>query len=204
MSPRALLFAALLALPATAHAADPVDPAPEAAAPPPAPAADLRWYGWQPLIVDATSIAMMVGGGFVGGSGTMPLEVFGGAGYLLGAPIIHDAQGQLGRAGTSLALRVLVPAASAVAGVLIGWAAFPNGTESGGGDSYFTIDKSVYQAAGGFIGFGVGVLTAVVVDDVLLAKKRVPPPLLPDASPTIEPRLAATRDGATFGVGGTF
>jgi hypothetical protein len=203
MPNRALLVAALLTIPATVHAADRADPATEGTTPPAAAAAP-RWYGWQPLIVDASSIAMMVGGGFVGGSGTMPLEFLGGTGYLLGAPIIHDAHGQFGRAGTSLALRVLLPAASTIVGVLVAWAAFPNGTHSGGGDSYSSVDKSVYQAAGGFIGFGLGALTAVFVDDLSLAKERVPTPLLPDSRPTIGPRLGATRGGATFGVGGTF
>ncbi len=155
-------------------------------------------------MVDLGSIATMVGGGFVHGAGTAPIEIVGGAGCLLGAPLIHLAHDNPEKAGTSLALRTLVPVVAAVFGVLIAWAAFPNGTQTQSGDTVSAVDKSVYQAAGGFIGFGAGAIAGMVIDDVLVAKEEVPPPVPPDSHPTIEPRVAGVRGGATFGIGGTF
>jgi hypothetical protein len=207
MRQRALLLAALLALPlalpSTSRAAESTEPATEVSSAPAAEAPQ-RWYGWQPLMVDVGSIATMVGGGFVRGAGTGPIEILGGAGCLLGAPLIHLGHEHPGKAGTSLALRTLVPAAGALLGVLIAWAAFPNGTETGSGDSVGIVDKSVYQAAGGFLGFGAGAIVGMVVDDVVVAREKAPPPVHPDSHPTIEPRVAGVRGGATFGIGGTF
>ena len=199
MRQRALLIAGLLAVTSTARAAEPIEPAPA----PPAPIAaeaPQRWYGWQPLMVDVSSIATMVGGGFVRGAATAPIEIVGGAGYLFGAPLIHLAHGHGESVGRSLALRALVPGAAALLGVLIAWAAFPNGTERG----HVDIDKSVYQAEGGFIGFGAGAIAGMIIDDALVAKEKAPLPANPDSGPTIAPRVAGVRGGATFGVGGTF
>jgi hypothetical protein len=207
-----LLAAALLAplaLPSSARAAEPTAPAAEVPSAPPPPAAEApqRWYGWQPLMVDVGSIATMVGGGFVRGAGVAPIEILGGAGYLFGAPLIHFAHNQSGKAGESIALRTLVPVVSTLFGVLIATAAFPNGTQTGSGDSFGSVDKSVYQAYGGFIGFGVGAVAGMVIDDVVVAKETAPPRAQPDVrpiQPRIEPRIAGVRGGATFGVGGTF
>lgn len=204
MRQRALPIAALLALPSTALAAEPTGPTAEVSSAQMAAEAPQRWYGWQPLMVDLGSIATMVGGGFVRGAGTAPIEIVGGGGYLLGAPLIHLAHDHPGSAGTSLALRTLLPGAAALIGVLIAWAAFPNGTQTQSGDSHGAVDKSVYQAAGGFIGFGAGAIAGMVVDDAIVAKEKAPPPVPPDSHPTIEPRVAGVRGGATFGIGGTF
>lgn len=207
MQQRRLIIAALLgslALPATARAAEPTAPAEEsspAATPTPA---SVRWYGWQPLVVDLGSIATKVGGGFVRGAGTAPIEIVGGAGYVLGAPLIHLAHGQADKAGVSIALRTLVPGVGALVGVLLASIAFPNGTVSQSGDSVSAVDKSVYQALGGFIGFGAGAVAGIVVDDVVVAKEKAAPPAPPDSHPTIEPRVVGVRGGATFGIGGTF
>jgi hypothetical protein len=202
--PIAAFLALPLALPSTARAAEPTEAAAELSSAPMASEAPQRWYGWQPLMVDLSSIATMVSGGFVRGAGAAPMEIVGGAGYLFGAPLIHLAHDQPGNAGTSLALRTLVPGAAALLGVLIAWAAFPNGTQTQSGDSYGVVDKSVYQAAGGFIGFGAGAIVGMVIDDAIVAKEKAPPPVHPDSRPTIEPRVAGVRGGATFGIGGTF
>ena len=208
MRQRALLIAALLtlplALPSTARAAEPTGPATEVSSAPVAAEVPQRWYGWQPLMVDLGSIATMVGGGFVRGAGAAPIEIVGGAGCLLGAPLIHLGHDQPGKAGTSLALRILVPAASAFVGVLIAWAAFPNGTSTYSGDYVSSVDKSVYQAAGGFLGFGVGAIAGMVIDDAVVSREKALPRAHPDSHPTIEPRVAGVRGGATFGIGGTF
>jgi hypothetical protein len=208
MRRRAFLIAASLAFPLaltlTARAAEPIGAAPEVSVVPMGAAVPERWYGWQSLMVDLSSVATMAGGAFVRGAGTAPIEIVGAAGYLLGAPLVHIAHDQGGNVGTSLALRTAVPGVAALLGVLIAWAAFPHGTETGVGDHYVGIDKSVYQAEGGFIGFGAGAIAAIVVDDAIIAKEKVPPPVDSGSHLTIEPRVAGVRGGATFGIGGTF
>jgi len=208
MRQRALLIAASLAfplaLPSTVRAAEPTGTATEVSSAPMAAEAPQRWYGWQLLMADLSSVATMVGGGFVRGTWTAPIEIVGGGGYLLGAPMLHLAHDHPGKVGTSLALRTLVPGAATLVGVLIASAAFPNGTHTGSGDSQSGVDKSVYQAAGGFLGFGVGAIVGMVIDDAIVAKEEAPPPVDSDSHPTIEPRVTGVRGGATFGIGGTF
>jgi hypothetical protein len=208
MPQRALFVGCLLALPlglpSTARAAEPTAPAIVLPSAPIAADAPQRWYGWQPLMVDLSSIATMVGGGFVRGAASAPIEIVGGAGFVFGAPLIHLAHGHAEKAGTSLALRTVVPGVAALIGVLIGWAAFPNGTHNQSGDTFSGVDKSVYQAEGGFIGFGAGAIAGMIIDDALVAKENAPSRLHLDSRPTVEPRVAGVRGGATLGIGGTF
>jgi hypothetical protein len=189
-----LLLVAVVSLascsPSLARADEPAA-APFAASP--ASTGHESWYGWQPLLVDAASIASMVGGGFAQGAAGDTAIVFGSAGVVLGAPMIHLGHGHTGKAATSLALRILLPLGATLTGALVGDLAAPRASSPGTG---------WYEAMGGFAGLLSGGALAIGIDDVVLSREAVAPPA--ERHPTIEPRISSVRGGATFGVGGTF
>jgi hypothetical protein len=69
--------------------------------------ADGNWYGWQIVLVDAGTIGL----GIAAKSGAI-----GGAGYLLGGPIVHLAHGDYVEAGVDLGLRAALPLGGAIVG----------------------------------------------------------------------------------------
>jgi hypothetical protein len=87
---------------------------------PPADVADSgesksRWYGWQTLIVDGSTLALM----FVAVSSESAGSTFaaiGSTAYFLGAPIVHLAHGNPGRGGLSLLSRIGLPLTGALVG----------------------------------------------------------------------------------------
>ena len=78
---------------------------------------DSRWYGWQPMISDGASAALITGGveGFVDYN---PLFAIGLGTYLLGAPTIHFAHGQFLQGSASFGLRLGLP----LVGLGVAWA----------------------------------------------------------------------------------
>ncbi len=178
--------AALLCAPSRAHADTqgtpnqppemlaPVEPPPAAAAPatpPPSQAQpvptyaryqqrrrheDTRWYGWQNLIVD--------GGVIVGGLALSAATAEAGGvvlvtGYFFGGPIVHWSHGQVGRGFASLGIRVAAPLLFAG----LGYAVFQR--DGSGAD--------LRGLAGAILGFGLGVVSAIVVDAAALAYEKV-------------------------------
>jgi hypothetical protein len=198
-----LSLASLSLSPSVAQADEPsASPSPPLSEPAPAGApVDRRWYGWQPLMVDAGSIATMIGGGFARGPASGPIEILGAAGALLGSPLIHLGHEHLGKAGASLALRVLLPTAGMFTGLLIGMAAAPQNPNGDLGTGIARADVALF---GGVVGAMSGGLAAIVIDDGVLAREDVRPAPPPDSRPTFEPRISSVRGGATVGVGGTF
>lgn len=114
-----------------------------AATPPAASPGHESWYGWQPLLVDAASIASMVGGGFAQGVAGDTAIVSGSAGVVFGSPLIHLGHGHAGKAAASLALRVFLPLGATLTGALIGDLAAPRPSANGTG---------WYEFMGGFAG----------------------------------------------------
>ncbi len=94
-----------------------------------------RWYGWQTALVDVGSVA------------TMPI-VIGVGGYLFGAPIVHAHNDNPEAAGTSLALRLVLPVLGGVVG------------------GHLADD---HEAAGRVGGVVSGALAAMVIDMLLLS-----------------------------------
>lgn len=133
-----------------------------------------EWYGWETLICDGASIV------------TAPILV-GIGGYLVCAPIVHAANGQGLKALASLGLRVGGPVVFAIAGGLI---------EAGATDC-----RSYCGLGGGIVGFGVGIVTAMVIDSAVLARKDV---VKKTEKPTIVPTGNARADRLEFGIAGTF
>jgi hypothetical protein len=148
----------------TAGTTSPASPPPP---PPPSPAThEDRWYGWQPLIADGASTALLVAGTvFVvraAASDTSASSVvllapvsLGVLGYLFAAPTIHWAHGRVGTGFASLALRALAPLAGVGMGALVQGVAGHDNT------------------SGGIVGGLVGATAAIVVDDAVLARETV-------------------------------
>jgi hypothetical protein len=143
-----------------------------------------RWYGWQTLLVDGASALA-----------TPVAPPLGLGGYLLGAPIVHLANGHIGIAGLDLLLRVGLPAGGAMLACL--------------GDRC----RGDFGGLGVAIGLGFGALGAIVIDGAVLAREETShPPNADDASRrpparafSFAPGAAPRREGGIdVGVTGMF
>lgn len=161
-------------------------PAPAAARPEASQPAreETRWYGWQTLIADGVSIAIL-----------FPVPPAGLAGYALGGPIIHAAHGRWGVTFASLAMRVLTPPLGAIIGAGLDTKSCNNG-------DFICIPTGL--VVGLFIGAGV----AIAVDAAFLSNETVKEePAAPKKSarrPFVVPVLAPRPGGADVGVVGRF
>ena len=163
--------------------------APPAAAPSEPPSTS-SWYGWQIVLLDAGAV-VVVAASDSSGRGTSTALVLGGVGiYALGGPVTHVLHGQKLRGAASLGLRVGAPL---LGGLL--------GAGAGGGPCVDTDAKNSCAAAGvyGALGAAVGALTAMVIDDGVLAYDDRATP-----TSTIQPFGSASRDGVRLGASGTF
>lgn len=174
--------------------------APPAPCPPPAPVAKPKraepppqtvWYGWQTILADAGAVTLAVSSGLLEENKGAPLAAGLGV-YLLGAPLIHAVNGQLGKGAGSFGLRLGAPIAGTVGGLALGVATCPadDGLNNG---PYCQIGLA---ALGGL----AGIITASVVDAAVLAKKEVRPARALSIAPSVVP----SRQGTTFGLAGTF
>ena len=169
--------------------------------PPPYSAAPVReeskWYGWQNLTVDGATVVSTIA--VAPASGSAAATVFW-SGYLLGGPIVHWANGQVGKGFASLGIRVGAPLTLGVAGALIG----STGGTSGDWDEF----------GGAYLGAAIGLLagyaTAVALDAALLARKTVK--VTPEAEQRSRNKLKWSPSAGydpkqrsfSVGVGGTF
>lgn len=153
------------------------------------------WYGWQTLTSLGVSSTFMVVS-FAGPSSaafTMPLAL-GGA--VLGGPIVHWANGNVGKGFISLGMNV----GAGVAGTLIGAGLCRAACRNLGGWE---------PLVGGVIGAGVGVVVSNIVDASVLAYGRRRVRLDEAATPTrpaiaLLPTLDIQQGRASAGVMGTF
>ena len=165
---------------------------------------DTRWYGWQTLISDGTSLLLVpLLGTRIASGETVAYVAVGG--YLLGAPVVHLAHGRPGMAAASLGLRVVMPLAGALVGA---------GLERCRGD--------LCGLGGALVGGALGVISATVIDAAALTHETVadedeprdarttstgrsathaPAPKSVAVTPAIGPRSGG---GFDVGVGGTF
>src|SRR6185436_7990319 len=162
----AALVAAVAVLACARNAAAADEPAPAAA--------ETSWYGWQTLLSDAGviglwSLAAAVDDAKYGSGGarqsyevgSTALVALGFATYGLGAPAIHLAHGREGTALRSLALRLGLPVAGALVGVMIG---------SGTCDPESEVPCPVVA---GVVGGALGGVAAAIVDGAVLAREPV-------------------------------
>lgn len=162
--------------------------------PPPPPAAT-KWYGYQIMLSDAVSIALLFSGG-PGPAGALTV-------YAASPPIIHVVNGRYGLAVASPLLRLVLP----VVGGLVG----------AGGESCQP-DESFCKLGGFVVGAGIGAAVAMIVDWSLAWTPVAAAPSSPSQTdpeqhakpartPTITFTSAAvvpTNDGARLVLGGRF
>jgi hypothetical protein len=157
-----------------------------------------RWYGWQTLITDGTSIAMLVGGAGTKEPGTW--IALSGLTYALGGPIVHWAHGNGGKGAASLGLRLGLP-------VGLGFVGYGLGSAMSGGSGY----GGAIMAG---LGFVLGFPAAIAIDSAALAREDVEDDEGADgAQAKVEPKrpafqmapdLQTSHTGAQVGVRGTF
>ena len=120
-----------------------------------------EWYGWQIMLADTgvagtialASVTPSPGGGLLGATALV--------GYSVDGPLIHEAHHQNRKIGASIVLRLVLP----VVGMGIGLAVAASNPVKDP-DAFFA--NWAWFWIGGAIGFGGGMLTASVVDSVVL------------------------------------
>lgn len=137
------------------------------------------------LAADGLAALALVGGVVVQSERAVGLSL---ATYLLGAPIVHFAHGELWRGVGSGALRIGSPMVLGLTGFMLG----------GGGSKHGNLVPSAVLGGLGLVG---GVLAASVLDAALLANHEVKREV--DVV-RIVPQVNVTAAGAEAGVAGTF
>lgn len=146
----------------------------------------MRWYGWQPLIIDASAgAALLIASQTVDADGRdLPLApigwmffTVGAGGFVLGAPVAHAVHGHWATGGASLALRLGLPGLA------------------------FALARATEAEDEATLGVvALGMLTASVLDITLLSWERAP-----KRSLSLTPVVAwdGARSG-TLGLAGKF
>ena len=154
------------------------------------------WYGYQPLIADAISISLFLGGA---ASTTDGVTTAGYLGFILGTPIIHMAHGNIGKGFGSLGLRVGVPLTAAAIGAISGLII---ASRSG--------DRDEAAGTGAIIGASIGVAGCVVIDAAgfaytkELVEERAVTTARPRPTFTLAPSVDVRKDRAAIGIVGQF
>jgi hypothetical protein len=120
-----------------------------------------RWYGWQTLLADAASVALIVGGA---SAESGELALVGVGGLWLAAPTVHFSHRNVGRGLLSLGARFAFP----ITGAAIGAAAEDCGASDG--------ELDLCPLGGILAGGLLGLVTAVIVDASVLAHEPDPEP----------------------------
>ncbi|MBP8805076.1 MAG: hypothetical protein KBG48_01780 [Kofleriaceae bacterium] len=182
--------------PAPESASEPVPGAPVISTDgPPATASaameSVRYSTWT-LVADGASLALVIGGGAVGNGVVMSVGFAGGA---LGAPVIHVARGNFGRAAISAALRQGL----FWGGVLIGAQVSDGDCGDSDGDFAICTDGLAGALVGGLLGYGA----AAVIDAAALAVERRPARSA-SAALAVHPRISITGERVQLGLAGQF
>lgn len=154
----------------------------------------VRYSTWT-LVADGASVALVIGGGIVGGFVGVGAVGFGVAGGALGAPVIHVARGNFGRAAMSVALRQGLFWGGALIGGLV------SDGDCGDSDGDFAICTDGLDGAlvGGLLGYGA----AVVIDAAAIAVERRPARSA-SAALAVHPRISITGERVQLGLAGQF
>jgi len=147
----------------------------------PSPTPASTWYGWQTLVLDGFTGALVLASGSWE-SGLLASSVT----LALGAPLIHVAHGEGVNAGASFVLRVTLPFMGVLAGVLADSQAC----------SKPHVDGGTCIPPGAIVGGLAGIVAASALDAAVLGR--------PHARPTVAPAATALHRGATVGLAGTF
>jgi hypothetical protein len=153
-----------------------------------------RWYGWQTLVADGSSLVVMIVGAATQNAG---VGVVGVLGYAFVPPIIHWTHGNIGTGFGSMAIRVVGPFVTAAMGYVL----------AGGTRRDSSGASSENADAGTAIGFVVGFFGAMAIDASVLAYERAPASKEASAAKrwyALTPSVDVRKDRASLGLGGTF
>jgi len=150
------------------------------------------WYGWQLMIADVTSFALL-----------FPTSGATAITYLVVPPLIHAAHGQGWRAGTSIGLRLGVP----LVAMLVA-ASASSGSCTNDSDELCALGPAAF-------GLLVGVIVAAAIDDAAVAwevsddpaSRSDPAETRPPSKPpglSLSVGLLPYRQGAGLGLAGRF
>lgn len=146
------------------------------------PDEEIEDYRWEIVAADAVSLALLLKGGRDG-------STVGALTYVLVPPILHLSEDRAGRAAASLVLRLGLPIAGALTGASLGGRGCHSEDDCD--------DEGAFVLA--FLGFGAGLLSAMVVDTAFIAR-----PIHKHSSVTWAPHVAVTRQQVRLGVAGRF
>jgi hypothetical protein len=146
-----------------------------------------EWYGWQNLLSDAVSVALIAQGG---STNSNALAYVGVAGYMVGSPVIHAAHGSVTKPFVSLALRLGLPALGGLSVALLS----KRQPDDEGNDIGYALG-----IAGGVV---VGALTAALIDDIAVARKvtKVTPTAAARPRLYLSPIIAKDVRGVSLGL----
>jgi hypothetical protein len=154
------------------------------------------WYGWQTLIVDGSVLLLLplALGAETQNAGSNAALALAVGGYALGAPIVHLAHGNYGRAAGSFALRVTLPLLAVAQ-----FASAPSSDNSDGNENPYR----ELRIAAAVVLVGSNALAAVIVDAAVLSyETREPKPRR--ATLQLTPRFSPQDRSAGLVMSGTF
>jgi hypothetical protein len=134
-------------------------------------------------MADGLSLGAVFAGAITDGDGSAPFLWLAAGGYVFGAPLVHVAHGNPGRAALSFGMRIGLPLAFFGTGYLMEDCS--RGKESCG----------LVSLA---IGMPLGMVTAITLDASVVARDTV------KESFAIAPTAILARNGASVGVAGRF
>jgi hypothetical protein len=124
-----------------------------------------RWYGWQTLILDGMSFATFAVSEATQTDGGVSLALLS---YLIGPAIVHAGHQQWGASGASVALRLVLP----LAGLISGMMATPACSGSNPcGAGVQPGDSNPDGGRNALLGVGLGTLAASLLDGFVLARQ---------------------------------
>jgi hypothetical protein len=176
--------------------AAPRPPPARVAKPKPSAPPQIEWYVWQTMASDLTAISLLALSSGIENKhkNASTLAALAGVGfYVFGAPLVHAANGQVGKGFGSLGLRVGAPVVGVLGGLATGAAACPD-ERPGEANTHIC---PIGHAA---LGFLLGSVTAMLVDASVLAKKEV----LARPAVSFAPFVVPTSGGSSFGLAGSF
>lgn len=159
-------------------------------APAPAEEAPQASYRWQIAAADTAALTVLL----IGKESGLKAA---GAIYLFDGLVLHQIHGRPGRAAGSLVLRGGLPLVGLFAGAAIWWRSQDRRCRAG--DPDYCSDDEVNPGA--LIGFGLGLLTAAVIDTALIAR---PETVRKPRQTAWAPQLSVTHDRVALGLAARF